>query len=149
MVDVHDAHTRSRNMAAIRGVNTQPEVRLRRALHTQGFRYRLHHPDLPGRPDLVFAKYHAVIFVHGCFFHGHECTSFRWPATNAGFWRSKIEQNRRRDKKQITALTERGWRVLVVWECAVRSALVEPEATVGRVAAWLRGEQSLAEISGA
>lgn len=150
MADVHDSKTRSRNMAAIRGVNTQPELRLRRALHKRGFRYRLHRAGLPGRPDLVLPKYHAAIFVHGCFFHGHECATFRWPATNANFWRNKIEQNRERDEKQISLLVANGWRVLVVWECVLRRAAGDKsDAVVARVARWLRGKRLRFEVGGA
>jgi DNA mismatch endonuclease (patch repair protein) len=149
MADVHSAAGRSRNMAAIRAKDTKPELTLRRALFAQGFRYRLHERKLPGRPDLVLAKYRAAIFVHGCFFHGHECATFRWPMTNASFWRNKIEQNRRRDKEQFTELTKRGWRVLVVWECALRGTrATRPDITPSRVAAWLRSEQPYSEIVG-
>lgn len=150
MVDVHDSQTRSRNMAAIRGVNTQPELRLRSALHKLGFRYRLHRAGLPGRPDLVFPKYHAAVFVHGCFFHGHECATFRWPATNGEFWRNKIEQNRRRDEKQVALLMQSGWRVLVVWECVLRGTpATKSDAVASRVADWLRGKRSRLEVGGA
>ncbi|MBX5463847.1 MAG: DNA mismatch endonuclease Vsr [Steroidobacteraceae bacterium] len=120
MVDVHSPAIRSKNMAAIRGKDTRPEVLLRRALHAEGLRYRLHVGSLPGRPDIVLPGKKSVVFVHGCFFHGHACPSFKWPASNAQFWRSKIEGNKARDLRNIAALRADGWRVFVVWECELR-----------------------------
>jgi DNA mismatch endonuclease (patch repair protein) len=140
MTDVHSVAARSRNMAAIRGQDTKPELILRRALFAKGFRYRLHDRKLPGRPDLVLPKYHAVIFVHGCFFHGHECPTFRWPATREQFWRQKIEGNRVRDEKVARTLREAGWRVLTVWECMLRGrGKLPPDDVAARVEKWLSG----------
>ena len=98
MVDVHDKKTRSRNMAAVRGKNTKPELLLRSELFRQGFRFRLHYGGLPGKPDIVLPKYRAVIQVHGCFWHGHHCALFHWPATREDFWRKKITENAVRDQ---------------------------------------------------
>lgn len=116
-------------MSGIRARNTQPELLLRRALHASGYRYRLHAPDLPGRPDLVFPKYRAVLQVHGCFWHRHGCAKTSTPATNADFWRAKFRQNVERDQKVEAKLRELGWRIGVVWECSigrtVGSALLE------------------------
>lgn len=120
MPDVVDAATRSRMMAGIRGKDTKPEMIVRRALHARGFRYRLHNRDLPGCPDLVFPKYRAVIFVHGCFWHGHGCKVFKWPKTRPEFWREKIEGNRIRDRSAAARLKRQGWRVIRVWECQLR-----------------------------
>jgi DNA mismatch endonuclease (patch repair protein) len=120
MVDVLSAQQRSFNMSRIRGRDTKPELLLRRGLHARGFRFRLHRRDLPGRPDLVFPGRRAVIFVHGCFWHGHDCPMCQLPATRADFWRKKIEGNRARDQAAASALAAAGWRVLIVWECAVR-----------------------------
>lgn len=114
------SETRSRNMAAIRGKDTKPEIVLRRALHRADFRYRLHVQDLPGRPDIVLPKHRLAIFVHGCFWHHHNCPAFVWPKTRAAFWREKIEANVARDRKARAALRRAGWRTMVVWECELR-----------------------------
>jgi DNA mismatch endonuclease (patch repair protein) len=149
MADVHDRAARSRNMAAIRGKDTQPEMLLRRALFAHGFRYRLHDKRLPGRPDLVLPKYRAVIFVHGCFFHGHECPLFKWPASREQFWRSKIEDNRSRDAAVQRKLQEAGWRVLTVWECVLRGRQRSTPAQVAeQVETWLRGWHKVGSIAG-
>ncbi|HZR34096.1 MAG TPA: very short patch repair endonuclease [Nevskia sp.] len=124
MVDVVDRATRSRMMKGIRGKNTQPEILVRKALFARGLRFRLHDRSLPGRPDIVIKKHNAVVFVNGCFWHGHQgCRYFKLPGTNPDFWRDKIEGNRKRDLKKAGALTALGWRVAVVWECAVREDL--------------------------
>lgn len=107
-------------MAAIRGTNTRPEMTLRKALHARGFRYRLHARELPGKPDLVLPKYRAAVFVHGCFWHGHDCPLFRWPGTREDFWRDKIGRNKTRDADMRRRLGADGWRVAVVWECALK-----------------------------
>ncbi|QNI35867.1 DNA mismatch endonuclease Vsr [Edaphobacter sp. 4G125] len=122
MTDVHNSEQRSRNMAAIRGKDTKPEMRVRSLLHSMGFRYRLHRKDLPGRPDIVLTKYRTVIFVHGCFWHCHDC---RWgnviPKTRADFWKEKRGGTIARDVRNRAALEAAGWRVIVVWECETRS----------------------------
>lgn len=120
MVDVVDKVTRSRMMSGIKGKNTKPELLVRKALHARGFRYRLHDGALAGKPDLVFPKYQAVVFIHGCYWHGHDCHLFRLPATNTEFWSGKIAGNRLRDEENVRLLTGSGWRVLAVWECALR-----------------------------
>lgn len=116
-----DVATRSRMMSGIQDKNTQPEILIRKALHSRGFRFRLHVKHLPGKPDLVLPKYKAAVFVHGCFWHGHTCRYFKIPQTRPHFWLEKIGKNQIRDRSQEVALMGRGWRVLVVWECAVRS----------------------------
>src|ERR1700730_9722906 len=120
MVDVLTPQQRSFNMSRIRGRDTKPELVVRRGLHSRGFRFRLHRRDLPGRPDLVFPSRRAVIFVHDCFWHGHDCPMCRLPATRPTFWRTKIDKSRARDQGAVRALGISGWRVLIVWECAVR-----------------------------
>jgi DNA mismatch endonuclease (patch repair protein) len=117
LADVVDKATRSRMMSGIRGKDTTPEKAVRSALHKAGFRFRLHVRDLPGKPDIVLPKYRTAIFVHGCFWHGHECRNFKWPKTRADWWRKKIEANKARDRKARTALRKLGWNVRVVWEC--------------------------------
>lgn len=119
-MDIHTPEQRSRNMSRIRGRDTRPEMLLRRGLHAAGLRFRLQAKDLPGRPDLVFPRYRAAILVHGCFWHGHDCPMFKAPATRAEFWAAKIAGNRERDAKAHEALRASGWRVLTVWECALR-----------------------------
>ena len=104
-------------MSRIRGRDTKPELVVRRWLWHQGFRYRLYVKSLPGRPDIVMRKWRTVIFVNGCFWHGHDCQSDRRPSTNARFWQEKIERNRERDARNVAALQAAGWHVLVVWEC--------------------------------
>lgn len=108
---------RSRNMAAIRGKNTKPEMLVRSWLHRNGFRFRLHRKDLPGKPDIVLQKYRTVIFVHGCFWHSHGCKNSVVPRTRREFWVEKLGVNRVRDETAQLALKKLGWRVTVVWEC--------------------------------
>lgn len=120
MLDVLTKAQRRANMARIRGRDTKPEVAIRRGLHGRGLRFRLHRKDLLGRPDLVFPRHGAVIFVHGCFWHGHECPMFKWPRTRREFWETKITKNQERDQIAIVSLRDQGWRVLTVWECALR-----------------------------
>nr|WP_311201364.1 very short patch repair endonuclease [Pseudomonas frederiksbergensis] len=133
-----DPATRSRMMSGIQAKNTKPEILIRKALHARGFRYRLHVNNLPGKPDLVLPKYGAVVFVHGCFWHGHTCRYFKIPQTRSEFWVDKIMKNQARDKHQETLLVSMGWRVLVIWECAVRSMKREKNyLLIDRVAEWL------------
>lgn len=120
MVDVLTPEQRRLNMSRVKGRNTRPEMLLRRGLHARGFRFRLHSKELPGRPDLVFPKHRACVFVHGCFWHGHTCALSKMPSTRKEFWENKISGNRARDQKVAQALFDSGWKVLIVWECATR-----------------------------
>ncbi|MFN7949994.1 MAG: DNA mismatch endonuclease Vsr [Blastocatellia bacterium] len=135
MTDVLTREQRHRNMSAIRGANTKPEMVVRSLAHRLGYRFRLHRKDLPGKPDLVFAGRRKVVFVHGCFWHMHDCKygSVR-PATNAEFWQHKRMSNVERDARHLKALEEVGWRVLVVWECETR----EPENLAKKLDRFLR-----------
>jgi DNA mismatch endonuclease (patch repair protein) len=127
-------------MAGIRGRNTKPEMTLRRGLHRAGFRYRLHVADLPGKPDLVFPARRAAVFVHGCYWHRHEgCHWCSIPGSNQAFWDAKFESNVRRDAKHVARLAAGGWRIAVVWECALRPT--DAAATVRRVAQWLESPE--------
>ncbi len=137
MVDVVDPATRSRMMSGIRGADTQPEIVLRKALHRNGFRYRLHAAKLPGRPDIVLASRRAAIFVHGCFWHRHKgCHWCTTPASNVEFWRTKFERNVERDKEAIEALRALAWRTGVIWECSLRKPYAE--CTTDQVEDWIR-----------
>lgn len=150
MVDVHDRESRSRNMAAVKAKNTRPELLLRRELFRLGFRYRIHYASLPGTPDIVLPKYHAVIQVHGCFWHGHGCELFQWPASREDFWRTKITGNVVRDQRSDRELRTAGWRVLTVWECAFRRGGADAaQKVVGQVARWLRGRHPAGSIPAA
>lgn len=125
-MDVHDKKTRSYNMSRIRGKNTKPEETVRKYLFSHGFRYRKNDKRLPGTPDIVLKKYRTVIFVNGCFWHGHEnCCDFVVPKTNTDFWVKKILTNKERDKRNITELENSGWNVIVVWECQLKRGLAE------------------------
>jgi DNA mismatch endonuclease, patch repair protein len=126
MTDVLTPTQRRLNMSRIRGKDTKPELLLRRGLHARGFRFRLHRRELPGCPDLVFPRFRTVIFVHGCFWHGHDCLMFKLPATRAEFWAAKIAGNRKRDARALEGLSARGWRILIVWECAFRGRTRRP-----------------------
>lgn len=141
MTDIVDSATRSRMMSGIRGKNTKPELLVRSLLHRCGFRFRLHRKDLPGKPDIVLSRYKAVIFVHGCFWHGHSCKYFRWPSSRPEFWKSKIELNQCKDETSISELLKMGWRVAVVWECSMRGkSLAEIDALGDTICAWLIGD---------
>lgn len=128
-------------MSGIRGRDTKPEFIVRRGLHARGFRFRLHDRRLPGSPDLVLPRYRAVIFVHGCFWHGHDCYLFRLPGTRREFWQAKIEGNVLRDARTEAALLATGWRVMSVWECAFRGRDRLPEGeALDTVAEWLKSD---------
>ncbi len=122
-------------MSGIRGKDTRPELLVRRFLHAQGFRFRLHDKRLPGKPDLVLPKWKTVVFVHGCFWHMHDCRYFKLPGTRTEFWREKLAGNRRRDEATRQQLEALGWRVLVVHECALRDS---PQAALDVLATSLR-----------
>jgi DNA mismatch endonuclease, patch repair protein len=120
-MDVHSKETRSYNMSRIHSKDTKPELLVRKFLHKNGFRYRLHVKDLPGKPDIVLPKYKTVIFVHGCFWHGHEgCKYFTIPKTRTEWWLHKIQTNSANDYKAENSLLSEGWRVLKVWECDLK-----------------------------
>lgn len=119
-------------MSGIRGKDTRPEMLVRRELHRLGFRFRLHRKDLPGKPDLALRRYSAVVFVHGCYWHRHQgCRYATTPATRPEFWKEKFQANVRRDRRDQTALRDAGWRVFVIWECALRR---EKAGAVARLA---------------
>lgn len=149
MADVVNKITRSRMMSGIRGKNTRPEMLVRKRLHAMGYRYRLHDKRLPGKPDLVFPGRKAVIFVHGCFWHGHGCKLFKWPSSNVDFWRTKILRNRENDQHSEEKLLSEGWRILVVWECALKGPGKRPLTEISsEIAGWLETDYKRMEIKG-
>lgn len=126
MADVHDRKTRSYNMSRIRNKNTKPEELVRKYLFAQGFRYRKNDIRLPGKPDIVLPKYKTVIFVNGCFWHGHEdCKYFVWPENNADFWKEKINGNIQRDLRNKQMLADQGWNIITIWECELKKATLQ------------------------
>lgn len=135
-------------MSGIRGKDTAPERLVRSLLHRRGLRFRLHAGDLPGRPDIVFPRFRAVVMVHGCFWHGHNCPLFRLPATRTEFWKTKITRNRLNDERASARLEELGWRVATVWECALRGKQrMQPEALAQALADWLHGSDRALVLS--
>lgn len=129
---------RSRIMRAVKGRDTGPEILVRRLVFNMGYRYRLHRADLPGKPDLVFAARHKIIFVHGCFWHGHNCQrGARKPKQNAAYWLAKINGNRDRDEVNLEALDKLGWRTLIIWECELK----EPESVKRHIAEFLEAPE--------
>lgn len=123
-MDVHSKKTRSYNMSQIKSKNTKPEEFVRKYLFSHGFRYRKNDKRLPGSPDIVLPKYKTVIFINGCFWHGHEgCKYFVWPKSNEEFWENKINTNIERDKRKLQQLEQLGWKVIVVWECELKKQI--------------------------
>lgn len=149
MVDVVSVSKRSEMMSGIRGKNTRSELLIRTGLHKLGFRYQLHRKDLPGKPDLVFPKHRAVIFVNGCFWHAHYCHLFKWPSSRSEFWQEKIGSNVIRDKKNIVTLIDQGWKVLVIWECSLKGKTKRNiNEVIHTTANWLLYDSQIAEIEG-
>ena len=120
MADRITKEQRSRNMARVKNKNTAPELKVRKVLHGLGFRFRLHRRDLPGNPDIVLPRHNKIIFVHGCFWHGHDCPRGKRPSTRQDFWNRKLDGNIERDKANQKRLKELGWKVLVLWECETK-----------------------------
>lgn len=121
MTDVHDQKTRSYNMSMIKGKNTKPEIIVRKYLHKEGYRYRLNHKNLPGKPDIVLPKYKTVIFIHGCFWHGHDGCKFSViPKTRIDWWKNKINKNKLNDSRNISLLIKSDWKVIVIYECQLK-----------------------------
>lgn len=126
MADIHSKETRSYNMSSIRSKDTKPEILVRKFLHKNGFRYRLHVKNLPGKPDIVLPKYKTIIFIHGCFWHGHDgCKKASLPKTRTEWWTDKIHKNAANDQNAETALLNLGWRVIKIWECELKSKILE------------------------
>lgn len=149
MADIVSKTVRSRMMSGIQGKNTKPEVVIRRGLFKRGYRFRIHYNKLPGKPDIALPKYRALIRVHGCFWHGHDCHLFKWPSTRPEFWREKINGNISRDIRHKVAYHESGWRVLSVWECALKGVgRYSVSEVLDSVEDWLINGDRDAEITG-
>lgn len=148
-MDVLTPEQRRFNMSRIRGKDTKPEMIIRRGLHAAGLRFRLHAKDLPGRPDLVFPRYRAALQVHGCFWHGHGCPLCRLPATRTDFWKAKLAGNQQRDERVLGQMQTLGWRMLVVWECALRGpARQDPGSVLNQCATFIRSGGVYRELCG-
>lgn len=136
-------------MSGIQGKNTKPEILIRSALHRRGFRFRVHYAKLPGKPDIALPKHRALILVHGCFWHGHDCHLFQWPKSNTKFWREKIKANIRRDKSRLAQYSAEDWRCLTVWECALKGPKKLSSAElIKRIENWVYQGNSNLELRG-
>ena len=149
MTDRHSPSARSKNMAAVKGKNTSPELKIRKLLHSYGYRFTLNNKHLPGNPDIVMKKHNTVVFIHGCFWHLHNCYKSTLPKTNSSFWKQKLEANKLRDQENIEKLEALGWRIVVIWECALKGKLkVSDDEVINRVSAWLKTSKPLLDIAG-
>lgn len=149
MADIVSKDVRSKMMSGIRGKDTKPELMVRKGLHRMGLRYALHRRDLPGKPDLVFVKHRAVVFVHGCFWHKHDCHLFKMPSTRVEFWKVKLEKNVATDTRSNEALRRAGWRVAVVWECALKGKYKKDiRSVVDKCHSWILSKKEYLEIKG-
>jgi DNA mismatch endonuclease (patch repair protein) len=149
-MDNHTSEQRHYNMAQIKSKDTIPELLIRKKLWHKGLRYRLHKNDLPGKPDIVFIKYKALVFIHGCFWHGHiGCGHFKLPASNIDYWTKKIESNRERDGIVLNNLRANGWRICIVWECAIKGKhqLLIIDETIQKVYDWVLSDSIWLEVT--
>jgi len=150
MADIVSEKKRSEMMSGIRGKDTKPELIIRKGLHRSGYRFKLHDSQLPGKPDLVFPKYNAIIFIHGCFWHKHDCHLFKWPSSRDQFWKDKLLGNEEKDKENNQELLALGWRILIIWECALKGKTCLYTNTVLESAAeFLESDDEFLEIRGA
>lgn len=136
-------------MSGIRGKDTKPELTVRKGLYAKGFRYRLHYKRLPGKPDIVLPKYHAVVFIHGCFWHGHDCHLFKWPSSRPEFWKTKISRNKEKDSEVMDELGKLGWRVMIIWECSLKGKGRRPlDEVIERASNWILKGSGKSQIRG-
>lgn len=148
-MDIVSPEKRSSMMSGIRGKDTKPEIKIRKALYSRGYKYRLHSAKVHGKPDIIMKKYNAVIFVHGCFWHGHDCSLFRLPKTRTEFWGNKINGNRERDKTVSALLREEGWRVATIWECSMKGrGKMEFDDLMNRLTKWIESDEETLTLSG-
>ncbi len=149
MADIVDKKTRSRMMAGIRGANTKPEIAVRSIFTRLRYKPEINCRELPGKPDIVLRRKKVAVFVHGCFWHGHNCHLFRLPASNTVFWKTKIDGNAVNDRLVVRSLKRKGWRVLVIWECALKgSGRINLQRIEGRVIKWLSSSTETCQIRG-
>jgi DNA mismatch endonuclease (patch repair protein) len=146
MPDKFSQETRSRMMSGIKSKGTKPEVKIRKALFHDGFRYRINVKALPGKPDIVLKMYNVVIYVHGCFWHGHDCKYFVWPKSNAEFWEKKINGNKTHDLLVRQEIASMGWRICLFWECVTRDKDYFPVA-ISQLETWIKGNNNFLELS--
>lgn len=148
-MDIVSKKKRSEMMSGIKSKDTKPETLIRKALFSEGYRYRINFLQLPGKPDLVLKKHNAVIFINGCFWHLHNCHLFKWPSSKAEFWKKKITENHDRDKINIENLLISGWRVLIVWECSVKGKTrLDFSILIKEIVMWLNSASKFDEIEG-
>jgi DNA mismatch endonuclease (patch repair protein) len=148
-MDIVSKSKRSSMMSGIKNKDTKGELLIRKSLHALGFRYQLHRKDIPGRPDLTFPKFQAVIFINGCFWHAHNCHLFKWPSSRSDFWQEKITSNKIRDEKNHAKCTELGWKILVIWECSLKGKTKRSfNEVINTVQNWLLYDPQNAEIEG-
>lgn len=145
-MDIVNKQTRSRMMSGIKGKDTQPELLIRRMLHKDGFRFRIHVKHLPGKPDIVLRKYNAVIFIHGCFWHMHDCKYFKWPKSRMDFWRNKLTRNHFNDMINMGKLFGTGWRICIIWECSIRDKANDIGELKSRIVKWLTHGNDFLEV---
>jgi DNA mismatch endonuclease (patch repair protein) len=149
MVDIVSPEKRSQMMAGIRSKHTKPEIAIRKALFALGWRYRIHDERLPGKPDIVFPRRKATLFVEGCYWHGHDCHLFKMPSSRTEFWTDKIQSNRQRDRRVRAELNALGWRYLTVWECSLKGRTRLPFSTlIDTIVEWLESAEPTGEIEG-
>lgn len=144
-MDVHSPEQRSFNMSRIKGKNTRPEMMVRKWLWGNGYRYRLHRKDLPGKPDIVLPRHRTAILVHGCYWHRHGCWMTTTPASRQEFWLTKFKENVDRDQRNLTALLNGGWRVFVVWECSLRGKTADPALVAKQILDFLESDTRFCE----
>lgn len=149
MPDIVSKEKRSAMMSSIRGKDTKPELIIRSGLHRRGFRYSLHNRKLPGKPDIKFTKRKAILFINGCFWHFHDCHLFKMPSSRREFWEEKLTKNKHNDKKNVNLLLEKGWRVAIVWECALKGKTRIPlDDILNLCEEWLKSNGRFMEIKG-
>ena len=144
-MDVHSPDQRSFNMSRIKGKDTRPEMIVRKWLWANGYRYRLHRKDLPGKPDIVLPRYRTTILVHGCYWHRHGCWMTTTPASRQDFWLAKFQENVDRDRRNLQALQNGGWRVMVVWECSLRGKTADPALVAKQILDFLKSDTRFCE----
>jgi DNA mismatch endonuclease (patch repair protein) len=149
MVDIVSKKKISKMMSGIHDKDTRPELKIRSALHKLGYRYKLHDKHIPGKPDLVLPKYNAAILIHGCFWHPHNYHLFKWLLTRPEYWKEKISGNKKRDERNLQALKEMGWSILIIWECALKGKnKLDFGSTIKSISDWLKSSNQYAEITG-